>query len=300
MRIAPAYLLGGEIAIKDFHCTYDNASGINAEAVARANVVFPDVHNDARMMADLSKALKKHYNAPFCTLPFCHTVEAEALGGIVNLGNAETGPRCGGYIASSVEEILDLPDMNFSEGRIAKVLEAIRMLADEGEHVLVEICGPITIMNSLIDPKHIFKMMRKDKEMTKAVFEKLGEQAFHYMQQAKEHGARLISYADVVGGVNIVGPKLAEEIVDLFTYGYVKRIQELSDENCLMMLCPKTTFALLGTDKAKFRDIELEEPMRYGEACIEMIGKAKLAGMTCCHNMEFTLNNAIFKEVVLI
>ena len=46
------------MAIKDFHCSYDNASGISADAVASANIAFPDVHNDARMMADLAKALK--------------------------------------------------------------------------------------------------------------------------------------------------------------------------------------------------------------------------------------------------
>ena len=40
--------------------------------------------------------------------------------------------------------------------------------------------------------------------------------------------------------------------------------------------------------------------MRYGEACIELIGKVKLAGMTCYKNIDFTLNNATFKEVVLI
>lgn len=288
------------MAIKDFHCTYDNASGISADASACANVAFPDVHNDARMMADLAKSLKEYNKAPFCTLPFCHTVEAEALGGIVNLGNAETGPRCGGYITESPADILDLPDMDFANGRIAKVLEACRILADEGEHVMIEICGPITIMNSLMDPKHIFKMIRKDADMAKAVFEKLGEQAFRYMQQAKAHGAQFISYADVVGGVNIVGPKMAEGIVDFFTYDYVKRIQQLSDQDCMVMLCPKTTFALIGCEKASFNDIEVSEPMRYGEACIELLGKVKLAGMTCCKNMEFTLSNRIFKEVILI
>lgn len=288
------------MAIKDFHCSYDNASGISAEAVASANISFPEVHNDARMMAALAKALKEYEDAPFCTLPFCHTIEAEAMGGIVNLGDENAGPRCGGYITQSMAEILDLPDIDFSKGRIAKVLEACRILSDEGEHVVVEVCGPITVMNSLIDPKYIFKTIRRDKETAKAVFDKLGEQSFRFMQQAKEHGAQFISYADVVGGVNIVGPNMAEDIVDFFTYDYVKKIQALSDDNCMIMLCPKTTFALLGTDKAEFRNVPLSGPMRYGEACIELLGKVKLAGMTCYKNIDFTLNNATFKEVVLI
>ena len=69
-------------------------------------------------MAALSKALKRHDGASFCELPFCHTVEAEAMGGIINYGNEKTGPRAKEYICTSPEELLELPAMNLQEGRI--------------------------------------------------------------------------------------------------------------------------------------------------------------------------------------
>ena len=77
--------------IKDFNCTYDNSAGINGEVTAKLNLTFPDAYLHHETMAELSKALKEHDGAAFCELPFCHTVEAEAMGGLVNYGNDKTG-----------------------------------------------------------------------------------------------------------------------------------------------------------------------------------------------------------------
>ena len=66
--------------IKDFHCTYDNSAGINGDVTTGLGLTFPDAYLRHETMARLSKALKAHDKAVFCELPFCHTVEAEALG----------------------------------------------------------------------------------------------------------------------------------------------------------------------------------------------------------------------------
>ena len=79
----------------------------------------------------------------------------------------------------------------------------------------------------------------------------------------------------------------------------MKKAEALADDKTMLLLCPKTTFALLGTGKARFRDMMLSGAMAYGEACIEMTGKAKLAGQMCIKNVGYQLENAVFKEVVL-
>ena len=77
-------------------------------------------------MVTLSKMLKEKDKAVICELPFCHTLEAEAMGGIINLGNEIAGPRAGGYVCTDVEEILNLPDMDFTKGRIQETLLACK------------------------------------------------------------------------------------------------------------------------------------------------------------------------------
>lgn len=285
--------------IKDFQCTYDNSAGISGEVTKGLGLTFPDAYLHGDTMAALSKALKEHDGAAFCELPFCHTVEAEAMGGIINYGNELAGPRAKEYICTKPEELLELPEIDFTKGRIHEVLLACRALREADEHVVMQVSGPFTILNVLIDAKYVFKGMRKKPDLMKEVFWKLGSEILKFMEEAKKYGADLISYADSSGGLNILGPKMAKQVVEDFTYEFLKKAEALADERTMILLCPKTTFALLGTGKAKFRDLMLSGPMSYGEACIEMTGKVKLAGQMCIKNVGYRLENGVFKEVVL-
>lgn len=286
--------------IKDFQCTYDNSAGINEEVTRELELQFPDAYMHHETMAALSKALKRHDGASFCELPFCHTVEAEAMGGIINYGNEKTGPRAKEYICTSPEELLELPAMNLQEGRIHEVLLACQALREEGEHVVLQASGPFTILNVLIDAKYVFKAMRKKPELMKEVFWKLGGEILRFMEEAKKYGVDMISYADSSGGLNILGPKMAEQVVEDFTYEFLKKAAEKLGDSPLILLCPKTTFALLGTGKAEFVDAELSGPMEYGEGCIEMIGKARFMGQMCIKNVHYKLESGRIKTVRLI
>lgn len=285
--------------IKDFTCTYDNSAGISDAVTKTLPLHFPDAYFHADTMAILSKALKAHDGAPFCTLPFCHTVEAEAMGGQVNFGDGHTGPRASAYICQRLEDVLELPAIDFSAGRIQQVLLACRQLHNAGERVVLEISGPLTILNGLVDIRCVFRAMRKDRDLVRQVFAKLGTEILRYATIAKEYGVDLISYADSAGGVNILGPKVAEQIVHDFTAPFVRELHHLADQHTMILLCPKTTFALLGTNIATLRDISLPQPMRYGEACCAMIGKVPMAGQMCIKNINYMLQNCLFKEVVL-
>lgn len=120
------------------------------------------------------------------------------------------------------------------------------------------------------------------------------------MEEAKKYGVDMISYADSSGGLNILGPKMAEQVVEDFTYEFLKKAAEKLGDSLLILLCPKTTFALLGTGKAEFVDAELSGPMEYGEGCIEMIGKARFMGQMCIKNVHYKLESGRIKTVRLI
>lgn len=75
------------LMISDFRCTFDNAIGISPEITKDLKLSFPDAYMHADTMAKIAHAIKEKEGAAFCMLPFCHTVEAEAMGGIVNMGD---------------------------------------------------------------------------------------------------------------------------------------------------------------------------------------------------------------------
>lgn len=285
--------------IQDFKCTYDNAADISREITASLDLSFPDAYLHADTMAVLAKAIKEYAGASFCELPFCHTIEGEALGGIVNLGDGKAGPRAKEYITNKMEDILELPEIDYSCGRVHEVLLACQKLRKEGEQVALEVSGPFTILNVLIDVRYVFKAMRKDRGLAKKVMWKLGQETLRYIEKAQEYGVQMISYADSSGGLNILGPKMAEQVVEDFTYEYIKKMVTITSGKSLILLCPKTTFALLGTNHAEFRNHALSAAMRYGEGCIEAIGEIDIVGQTCIKNIGFELKTGNIKEVVL-
>lgn len=183
-------------SIKDFKCTYDNGVLEHSKIVEELGFTFPDVYLHADKMAALSKRQKEKQGNSICVLPFCHTVEGEAMGGIITLGNEVAGPRAKEYLYTDYKELGEINEIDFTKGRIQEVLQACQILHEQGEHVMLEVSGPITILNVLIDIKQIFKGMRKDFEFMKSVFHKVGTQILSYIKEAKKYGVDFISYAD--------------------------------------------------------------------------------------------------------
>lgn len=286
--------------IIDFQCNYDNSVGISKAITQTTELKFPQAYKEWESMAELALAIKEQEKATFCELPFCHTLEGEALGGIINYGDENIGPRAKDYICTTAEEILALPEIDYTKGRIGEVLKACKYLRVKGEDVVLYISGPFTILNVLADPRHIFKIFKKSPELMKQIFDKLQAEIIRFAEEAQRVGVNMISYGDSTGGLNILGPKLSEEVVEMFTYPLLKRIEELLGEETIVLLCPKTTFALLGTDKAVWKDIDLGEAVKYSEGCRRVIGKGKFVGEMCIKNKNYQLKKGVIKTISLL
>ena len=283
----------------DYPCLHDKFVGFEEDVIRELNIPFPEGYCHGDTMARLALAQKEKTGAAFCTLPFCHTVEGEAFGGIVNLGNGTIGPRAKEYVVQSLDEVLALSDIDFSRGRIREVLDACRRLKEQGETVCLNISGPITVLNVLLDVKYVYKGLRKNPEVTYDVFWKIGRNLLQYVEEAKKLGVDMISYADSAGGVNILGPKLAREVVEHFTDPFIK---ELSGqlEGMLLILCPKTAYALTGCEKAEWRDVKLPEKMSYAEACAWGRDSIRITGHRCIKDSSGNYENDSIKELVLL
>ena len=147
--------------IREYKCTYSNSVGISAEVTSGLGLEFPDAYMHSETMQILSKAIKEHDGADFCLLPFCRTVEAEAMGAILNYGDANTGPRAKDPICSTCDDVLALPDVDVTKGRMAEVLDACAKMKAEGETVCLEVTGPFTMLNALMEPRRFSRHTEK-------------------------------------------------------------------------------------------------------------------------------------------
>lgn len=285
--------------ITEFHCEPENLDGRQKEDALKAGCVFPEAYIQQEKMIKLAKFYKKSSGDVFCEMPFCHTLEAEALGADIRLGDGTTPPRVGKYCCETVEELLALPQMQLESGRMGETLRACRELTQNGEKVVFNLSGPLTICNSLIDIRTIFKAFRKCPEQMKKLLDKFCQEELRVIAAAEEAGVRWFSYADSAGAVSMIGPKLMEQLTETFTMPFLIQACRQMHRDSMMILCPKTTFALLGTDLGTLRDVKLPEVMTYHEACARMAGTVKIAGQMCMKRREYQLKNQILKEIVL-
>ena len=76
--------------LADPPCGHLDGAGISPESASRLGLKFPDLHCQAAGLAALARQIKNADQGALCLLPFCCTVEAEALGASIHLGNADS------------------------------------------------------------------------------------------------------------------------------------------------------------------------------------------------------------------
>lgn len=273
--------------------------GFDEEVVKKVDMDFPWAYTIADGMVKIAKANSKKEKMAICLLPFCHTVEAENYGGNINLGSAKIGPRCGGYVYENSQDLLNLPSLDFNKGRLYEVIKAIENLKSDGEKVCVNITGPITILNNLMDPSKIFRIWRKEPDTIATIIEKIRLQLLIYIEKAIEAGVDIIAFEDPVGGLNILGPKYFEAQGKNFSYPFVIDAIKLIDNKAMLHICPKTTLQLISLELAEWKEIELEEVMSYEEAYLKFKKEVPATGNICIHNRNTPLKNKKLKALKL-
>ncbi|MGI5825735.1 MAG: uroporphyrinogen decarboxylase family protein [Bacillota bacterium] len=275
--------------IVDFKCEIASLSGFSPAILEKYQPKFPESYTEPEAMAVLSQAVKKETGNRLCILPFCHTLEAEAYGGIINLSEGVYGPRAKEYACQSFDDLLNLPDFDLKSGRIGGVLTACRNLKAKGEKVGLLVTGFNTTLNNLIDTSKFYKNFRKRPDDCDKILKHLSKNLQALMEEAIAIGVDVICYSDPAGGVSIIGPKYSEKIVGGYVLPLLKSVSEKLGDKTIINLCPKSTWVLLGLDMAEKEYVDYPAGINYIEACLQEIGKSKILGQACIKNAGCTL-----------
>lgn len=285
--------------IQDFLCMPGNAEEKLRELIREEQLPIPEIYTESREIMRFSLLEKEKNKKEYCTIPFDHTLEAQAMGGRIRYGNEIAGPRAEQYICQELEEILELPDIDFGKGRLNEVMKACRGLKKNGYEILFQISGPYTVLNTLIDLKKVLKGMRKQPDLILKIFEKLNSTLLCLIEEARQSGVELFSYADSAGGLNILGPRWLEWSTEQFTYKFLKEAARRMGQEALVILCPKTALALRGMGLARIEEEHVPKEVSYGKACILMKEKAQFIGQTCINQSRTVLKDGKIQILVL-
>lgn len=201
---------------------------ITTQLMDKSNIFWPNAHLNGEKMASL--AIANYENGCFENygVPFCMTIEAEALGAKVTLGTKEYEPHVTEYAIESVSEYKKLKPMNFNEGREKVVLDAIKILKEKNENVPIvgNITGPISTASSLMEPVDFYKELRKKNKEAHEFMNFVTEEIIKFARAQIDAGADVIAISDPSGSGEILGPKDFEQFVVKYINQIIDALQE--------------------------------------------------------------------------
>lgn len=192
------------------------------------SVFFPEAHFDAEKMAALAKAV---YDKGFFEnygVPFCMTVEAEAMGAEVTMGRKEIEPHVTDYAIEDVHDYKQVKPMDLESGRAKVVLDAIKILRSYGDDVPIvgNLVGPVSVANSVMEATRYYKQLRKEKELSHEYMDFITNELIRFGTAQVEAGADVIAIADPSGTGEIMGPQPFLE----YAVPYIEKLQKACQE----------------------------------------------------------------------
>lgn len=183
---------------------------------------WPAAHTDAGAMARLVLGMHDLAGVENLGSPFCMTIEAEAMGADVDLGDAKTEPRVTKYAMDHLAETDRLGSFHATRGRAAVACSATRMMASARPDVPIfaNLTGPVSLATSLVEPLTFYRAMRRDKAAAHALLEVSTDAAISLGDALVDAGADAICIADPSGTGELIGAKAFDE----FALGYINDI----------------------------------------------------------------------------
>lgn len=233
------------------------------DAMNKTNTSWPEAHKDANQMATLASSLHELVGLECARLPFCLTVEAEALGCDVNLGNNERTPEVEISPFEYADDI-EAPDDFLQRGRIPQILEATKILKEKYDDlpVIVGITGPFTLTGHLLGIENLVRYMKTDIEEVEIAVENCVDVSMDYVEGIQDAGADVICVNEPTASPELIDPNQFKTLIkpnleDLADYIEIPKV---------LHICGSTQPIIKDMATCGFDGISVEEAVNIPQA----------------------------------
>ena len=192
------------------HATYEQMDQLQSS--------WPEAHEQADKMAALAAGGFSLLGFDAVRVPFCQTMEAEALGATLKKGGREGIPSVDSH-PYGIDESPVFPEDFLQRGRIPQLLEAVRILkATIGRDAVIigGIIGPFTLAVNLVGATPMLKACRKSPEKLLPFLE-VAEKAGSTLAEALvDAGADVICVEDMMASMEMISPTLYRSLAAPF------------------------------------------------------------------------------------
>lgn len=239
---------------------------------------------DGNKTLALVKAVSKAGNKTSYTLPLLQNLEACVYGAPMEKKKGYWAP--GAYPFTKVEALEAFSFNLMGDARIQAVLDAIRSLRRENDPcIILEASTPFTILTALIDPRKIYAAMRKKPELIQTLLQRLADAEIEYLEQALSAGCTVISLADPLARVSLIGEKQYKEILAPSLLYLMKKMRRYTKKG-LIHLCGKMATDLITCGYGVCYPLRTPEAGCYAEqlAFAAEDPKIRIIGPGCVHS----------------
>ena len=233
------------------------------EAMEKTNTSWPKAHEDPQEMATLASSLHELVNLECARLPFCLTVEAEALGCDVSLGNNERVPEVEISPFKYADDI-EAPNDFTKKGRIPVVLKAIDILKEKYSElpIIVGITGPFTLTGHLLGIENLVRYMKTDMEEVEIAVENCVDISMDYIEEIQKHEADIICVNEPTASPELIDPNQFKTLIkpnleDLADYIEIPKV---------LHICGSTQPIIRDMATCGFDGISVEEAVNIPQA----------------------------------
>lgn len=205
-------LLGGRI---DSVPAWAPVVTVTTEMMRSADAFWPRAHSDPVEMARLASMPWELAGLPSTTVPFCLTLEAEALGCSLDWGTINRTPSVKKHPCQHPDEF-EIPDDLLEKGRIPVVLKALEHLEEQlGDEIPInaKATGPFTIAGLVFGVGSFVSWLKTDPGLVHEAMEKTTQVTVELAQAFKSHGADIIVISDPTASGDLISAEHYQEFV---------------------------------------------------------------------------------------
>ncbi len=203
---------------------------------------LPEAHFDEGRMAKLALAIQESTGFENIAIPFCMTVEAEALGSRIDPGTFACEPKIASeaFASASEVEFRDI-DSLLDKSRTNTVAGAARALSLKHPDlpIIAAVTGPISTAASVVDPMTFLKDLRRKKQESHRLLEYVTGFLKAYSGKLAQNGATAIGIGDPTATGEILGPQMFEEFALPYLNELIDHIQKGLGIPAIVHICGK-------------------------------------------------------------
>jgi len=176
---------------------------------------WPASHSDPEQMAKLAAMPWELARLPTATVPFCLSLEAEALGCQLDWGTISRTPSVKKRAAFTPDE-LAIPENLLGMGRISTALKATEILQDHlGDRIIInaKVTGPFTIAGHVFGVSNLLSWIKTDPRKVHDALIRTVEVTKDLARAFLIHGADVISISDPTSSGDLLSGAYYEEFV---------------------------------------------------------------------------------------